>query len=596
MGSGSVNAQDFSSNPSKDDSFDISANTTYTVVEEGMTRVSQKIQILNKKDYIYTPTYTVTSGIPDITNVRAYSKDGELTVVLKKSSSDQTSIEVQFSKRTVGSGKVNEFVIEFTTYKIAKKRGSVWEIDIPGIADMRDFKDYTAQLKVPSSFGGITIIKPQKNFKSSNEFIFTKDELGKSGIFIVFGKRQYYNYSLSYHIMNKNLFPVSTEIALPPTNNYQNVLLNSLIPPAQNVYLDRDNNWMAVYFLKPGQKLTIQALGKIELFSAPKEESISQEDKVLYTQGRSFWESQDNEIKKKAGELKTPFNIYSYVVKTLSYDYSKVTGKNERLGAKNVLNKTSNAVCLEFTDLFIALTRAAGIPARSVEGYAFTDNSKLRPLSLLKDVLHAWPEYYDFSKKTWVMVDPTWGNTTFGMDYFTSLDFEHITFIQKGVSSTYPVPAGGYKFTPLTKDVNISFSSQRDFVMRSGSIISTKLQDSFLSGLPISGSVIIRNNGNSLLKKQSLVVSSALHPNITQIEVADIPPYGYKEYALSFKKTPFLTNRAYDIVISFNGETMVKRIQVGVIPNSIIFLIGGVFSVAAIIALTVAIKTRRLSF
>ncbi len=63
-------------------------------------------------------------------------------------------------------------------------------------------------------------------------------------------------------------------------------------------------------------------------------------------------------------------------------------------------------------------------------------------MSLVKDVLHAWPEYYDESKKTWIMIDPTWGNTTHGMDYFSSLDFEHITFVIKGLSSTYPVPAG----------------------------------------------------------------------------------------------------------------------------------------------------------
>jgi len=45
------------------------------------------------------------------------------------------------------------------------------------------------------------------------------------------------------------------------------------------------------------------------------------------------------------------------------------------------------------------------------------------------------------------MVDPTWGNTTGGVDYFNTFDFDHLAFVVKGISSTYPVPAGGYKLT-----------------------------------------------------------------------------------------------------------------------------------------------------
>jgi len=60
------------------------------------------------------------------------------------------------------------------------------------------------------------------------------------------------------------------------------------------------------------------------------------------------------------------------------------------------LDNTTNAVCLEYTDLFVTLARAAGIPSRSIEGFAYTKNSRLRPLSLVDDVLHAWVQYYDF--------------------------------------------------------------------------------------------------------------------------------------------------------------------------------------------------------
>ena len=91
------------------------------------------------------------------------------------------------------------------------------------------------------------------------------------------------------------------------------------------------------------------------------------------------------------------------------------------------------------------MARAAGIPARELNGFAYTANPRLRPLSLVADVLHAWPEYYDAEKQQWIQVDPTWGNTTGGVNFFTLLDLNHIVFAIHGVSSEKPYPAGMYK-------------------------------------------------------------------------------------------------------------------------------------------------------
>jgi len=61
---------------------------------------------------------------------------------------------------------------------------------------------------------------------------------------------------------------------------------------------------------------------------------------------------------------------------------------------------------MEFTDLFIALSRAAGIPAREINGFAYTDDIRLRPLDLVTDMLHAWPEYYDEEKESGHLLTP----------------------------------------------------------------------------------------------------------------------------------------------------------------------------------------------
>jgi transglutaminase-like putative cysteine protease len=53
--------------------------------------------------------------------------------------------------------------------------------------------------------------------------------------------------------------------------------------------------------------------------------------------------------------------------------------------------------CNEHTQLYVALARAAGIPARVAAGLAYLDG---------KFYYHAWPEVW---LERWVAVDPTFG-------------------------------------------------------------------------------------------------------------------------------------------------------------------------------------------
>src|SRR3989344_3238660 len=45
--------------------------------------------------------------------------------------------------------------------------------------------------------------------------------------------------------------------------------------------------------------------------------------------------------------------------------------------------------------------------------------------------------------------------STYGIDYFTALDFSHITFAQRGLSSTQPLPAGMFRSGDETKYVMV---------------------------------------------------------------------------------------------------------------------------------------------
>lgn len=76
--------------------------------------------------------------------------------------------------------------------------------------------------------------------------------------------------------------------------------------------------------------------------------------------------------------------------------------------------RTRAGDCNEHTQLYIALARAAGIPARSAAGLAYIDG---------KFYYHAWPEVY---LSSWVAIDPTFGQFP--------ADAAHLRFINGGLA------------------------------------------------------------------------------------------------------------------------------------------------------------------
>jgi transglutaminase-like putative cysteine protease len=567
-----------------DEHFDISVESKYKISESGITTINQTIHIKNKTEFYYTPTYTVSVGFSDIENISAFNSDGTIATTLNDSNPSNKSIKLTFPKRYAGLGDTNTFTLQFNTKDIAKKQGGIWEVSIPGIKDPSDFTTYTTNIIVPESFGMASIIKPQISSTKSKNISLTKDEVGKSGVYILYGDKQYYNFSLKYNISNPNLFPVRTEIALPPQTNYQNVLINSFSVEPLNVSTDQDGNWIAEYRLLPQQKEQVIVNGIVEILPQPTVSDLSSVQYKEYTSAKKYWDISSPKVRAAVQNLKTPEDIYNFVVKTLSYNYSKVATDNERLGGSGALSDPKNSVCLEFTDLFVTLARAAGIPARSVEGFAYTQNSKLRPLSLVNDILHAWPEYYDKKTKRWIMVDPTWGSTTKGMDYFTTLDFSHIAFVIKGKDSEYPIPAGGYKFDKESKDVEVKFAQAKAFTQNSKITITDTFPTFSFPKFKLQGTFQIKNNGNSPLTNATAFVKTS-KGTYRQFIIDYLAPGGTQKITTSFNDIPFLTNSSYLITIQVRDTTYSKKVRISFIPDlQLLLLIGGIIGGSTIIA------------
>ncbi len=571
-----------------DDKVTSSVQMTYAISSKGTTHVTAHITLTNTTDTFYVSSYSLKLGFGTVGNLSASDPLGPITPVVKQTDAGQ-EIALKFNDVVAGKGKTLPFTLTFDTPDIATQNGSIWEVNIPGLATQSDFQNFSVDITVPPSFGKPTFIKPDVG---GDGLHFTRDQLGKSGISLAFGSSQSYNFSLNYHLENTNVFPIRTEIALPPTTNYQNVSLQSLSPKPENVTIDTDGNWLAQYRLAPSQKLTITAAGLISVSLNPKPSPLSSKDRQLFLKKQQYWQVDDKQISDLAKQLKTPEQIYDYVVTHLTYDFNRVKNDQVRVGAVGVLDNPTTAVCLEFADLFIALARSAGIPAREVDGFAYTQNTISRPLSLSKDVLHAWPEYYDDAKQEWVMVDPTWGNTTGGVDYFHTLDFDHVAFVVKGVSSTYPVPAGGYKFTgnENIKDVDVTVT-QEQITDQPTVSMNVMLPQSVMGGLPIHGTATLENTGSVLFPGLPMQITTKfLLPNHQFVSTPIIPPFGKATQPITFSKTPFLTNKTDTITITLAGKTLENSVSILPVTKQIAIIGGIVVVIFTIIIWLIAKK------
>ena len=439
--------------------------TTYTLEQNGLGHVRQEITLTNQLSQIYATNYNLNVQSDQISNIQAKNKSGELKTEIKKSA-DTTSITVYFDKPVVGNGKSQNFSVSYDLANLAEKNGQIYEVRIPRLANLAQVDKYDIKVIVPPIFNKATIDPTPAKIEENNgskTYSFFKDQILNKGITFIFGDIQIFDFILTYNLENRENKLVETEIALPPDTVFQEVYYEEISPLPKQIYTDLDGNWLARYQLNQKETLKITAQGKFSVYSKPRENFFTTSPLTLESnlEEQKYWEKSNPKIVRLADSLTDSRSIFNFVVKTLKYDYSRVNIGAERYGALEALNFPDKALCMEFTDLFVALCRAKNIPAREVNGYAFTSNKELLPLDDSTDLLHSWPEFWDKAVNYWRPVDPTWQNTTQGTNYFDRFDLNHIVFAIHGRDSGYPLAAGSYKLKNNinSKDIQVTFGT-----------------------------------------------------------------------------------------------------------------------------------------
>ena len=530
------------------------------------SRVATTITLTNLKSDIYVKKLSlIFPATFAIKNINARDNLGPITPQVEK---DQKAITIKmtFSKPNIGRGTKNKLYLQFDQDNLFKQVGNIWEVIIPTLQN-RDQSPYKVVVNLPVwTNKKISIAKPKPSLIKERQIIWNNPR--KRTIYAVFGDKQFYQTRLLYNLNNPQVIPVYTYIALPPETAYQKIYLNSLKPKPAEIKIDEDGNYLAKYFLNPKETKEIEYQGTIEIFSKPQpsmvafnRQQIKKEKQYLLT-APQYWRIEPTEKIKK---LTTPKKIYRFVTDFLSYNHSRLRSINKRLGAENILHHPHQAVCIEFSDLFIAIAREQGIPARELEGYGYATNSQLRPLSLSSDSLHSWPEYYDQKNQIWIPTDPTWENTS-GIDYFSSLDLNHIVFAIHGKKADYPYPAGMYKKTNF-RSVYVQATSYKPKENIKLTINHSKIPTQILTKKNYPIKIIILNQSNIFLRNLSLVVkTNHLAANLSQKKITLLAPLEKRTITLNLETKKNDHHRQGKLVLLVNNKRIIDSQTISIVP------------------------------
>lgn len=461
--------------------FTTTFNSLYTISASGVTTVTHTIALKNNLSHIYATDYTIAVSGDQLSHITAFDESGPIS----SSANIQngvTTIHLTIARPAIGQDQTKTLTLSYQTLDVVEVIGQTTTVNIPRLAKANEAQSYTRIVKIEGVQDLPSLIyPPQTKTEPDGAFtVFTFDGHQNDSLTLLFGSSVTYKLNLTYELRNKELSAADSELALPPDTGYQHIILASLSPSPENIRLDPDGNWLARYALKGQEKLLVKAELYATVYPQPKlidPSTVSLEK----TKSKKYWDPASPIVTDLAGQLKTPENIYHYITSNFTYNYGGVTTGADRQGSLSTLTSPTGVLCTEFTDAFVALARAAQFPSREINGYGYTKNSTLQPQNTTSDILHAWPEYYDETKKAWIGVDPTWGNTTGGIDYFNKLDFSHITFVRHGQEDSYPLPAGAYKSNPSEKYVyveiatdlpgeNISFEKRGNVIYNTGNV------------------------------------------------------------------------------------------------------------------------------
>jgi len=365
-------------------------------------QVTYDISLTNLETEVLADTFTLflKNSSPD--NITAEEAGSRLPLEVTVGANG-TIVEVTFPEPLAGVNKTRRFQVRFSDRGIATKTGDVWDVLVPEISSIDMFDDFTLVLEVPKAYGKEVAVSPEpatRDDSGNYTYSFAKQALRHGGVSAAYGEFQVQFFNFNY------LLPQDGKLALPPDTPFQKIMYVDIAPSPLRIETDEVGNWIGHFDPSSGQSVKVS--GAAQLFTAPRRDlPKKEEDLDMYLLPTGVWQTGDELIQTYAA-TRTLSELYEEVAELLSFDESPVRPGPPRYGAVGALAQPDRARSLEYTDLFVALARASGSPARATVGYAEPPEGTRGVLSLSKGNLHAWAEYYSAETETWELIDPMW--------------------------------------------------------------------------------------------------------------------------------------------------------------------------------------------
>ncbi|OGY23487.1 MAG: hypothetical protein A2172_04715 [Candidatus Woykebacteria bacterium RBG_13_40_15] len=411
------------------DLFSSSYNIRFDVQTDKSVIVEQKVDLKNLSKECFVSEYSVAVNTTKVKNASGEDSIGPISVKAENKDSS-TVLTANLNDEVIGVGKMASFKLGYTIENFVQKNGLIWSVVAPMVVTSEKITDYNLVISAPASLGDVFSVlpSPKSQSKTGDKIIleFGKEVLNGQGILASFGTYQQINFKFKIPLKNSQFLTKNFFIPVPPDTEKQQVLINKIDPKPTKTTMDSLGNYIFQYSVGPGRYQEVNIEGIVRVVGESKQfnpaKVFSSEELYNLKKESEFVQVQDRLIQEKAKELKSPRDIYNFVISHLSYDTNAgKSSKIERTGAKVLLQKGMYASNLDYVDLLTALLRAAGYPTREVFGVAISNDASLKPLFVGKPLrsenLHVWAQFYDSKKKTWLDIDPTWGDTS-GADYY----------------------------------------------------------------------------------------------------------------------------------------------------------------------------------
>jgi len=403
--------------------------------EKRIVYVSYEIETVNLTSTSYVENFKfMPSGLrPE--GIVAYQNGTKLDVL----NVENSYYKIVLAKPAVGVGNKANFKLEFEDRSLYLGTTSSWSFSIPTPKSAQEYKDYNLNLIIPEKYLPNLFLSPKSNKEKAVEgdvvFSFEKEEVLGGPLRVFYGNSQDYSINLVWSLKNAGLAPAIKDIKLPPDTPNQIVYLRSIRPRPQAIFKDDLGNTIARFIVGPITQVDVESNFEISRLFDP----VNQKNEITLPEPS---EVLDDSIVALSRELKDYKDVLFFTSNRLEYGYGK--SQTEPLELSELVKGYSSAFCLDYTNLFTAISQSAGIKTATAIGYIVPPGgSKYR---LLGNDLHSWVVMEHDGQI--IGIDPTRYDTGGGDLYKENTSLDQITFFL--VEDTGSID---YSLLPLVSDV-----------------------------------------------------------------------------------------------------------------------------------------------